>query len=140
VFNAHQAAAMHGQSSYSTATMNQDIAFASIAADGTPGAVTWLTTTPGNENDASIASWPGTTEQYLVGWNDGTNHQLARVGEDGAFLEGPIPVQMSWGERDDPFRTDPMGDILWAWFDAPGATSFHLARVMTYNSVYCSTL
>jgi hypothetical protein len=143
VFNAHQAPAMHGQSSYSPSTMNQDIGFASIAADGTPGTVTWLTTTPGNENDASIARWSEGPEQYLVGWNDGTAHQLARVDANGTFLEGPVALPVSWGERDDPFRWNDLGveggDIVWAWFDAPGATSFHFAR-MRVTGAYCTTL
>ena len=45
-FNAHQAPVTLGQSSYSTATMNQDIAFTAIAANHTvSGAIVWLTTT-----------------------------------------------------------------------------------------------
>lgn len=139
VFNAHQNAATNGQQSYSPSTMNQDIGFASIAADGTPGAVKWLTTTPGNENDASIAVWTGSPEQYLVGWNAGGMHQLARVAADGTLAEGPVTVKASWGERDDPFRTDDGGDVTWAWFDQAGATSFHFARIVIAGG-YCDTL
>ena len=131
VFNAHQNPATTGASSYSPSTMNQDIGFAPIAANGTPGTVKWLTTTPDNENDAAISLWPDPTEQYLVGWNDNGTHVLSRVAADGTMLEGPVTVQASWGERDDPFRTsDPgAGDIVWAWFDQPGATMFHFARL-----------
>ena len=141
VFNAHQNAATTGASSYSPSTMNQDIGFASIAADGTPGAVKWLTTTPANENDAAIALWPPTPdmadEQYLVGWNDGGTHQLARIAADGTLLEGPITVQASWGERDDPFRVY-AGGVAWAWFDNAGDTMFHFARVAITGG--CGTL
>ena len=39
-------------------------------------------------------------------------------------------MQASWGERDDPFRTqDAAGDVVWSWFDQAGATSFHFARI-----------
>ncbi len=132
VFNAHQAAATNGQASYVPGTMNQDIGFASIASDKTPGAVTWLTTTSGDEANSSIAAWhPGddATEQYVVGWSDANGHQLARVSATGGFLEGPLAVTAKWGERDDPFRVHVNGDIVWSWFDAAGDTSFHFARL-----------
>jgi hypothetical protein len=134
VFNAHQNPATGGQGSYNPSTMNQDIGFASIAGNGNPGGVVWLTTTPGNEANSSIARWQPSgdpAEQYVVGWSRGAMYQLARITPDGAFLEGPIDVAtvVQWGERDDPFRDHRNGDVQWAWFDAPGATSFHLARI-----------
>ena len=58
-------------------------------------------------------------------------YQLARITPAGGFLEGPVDVAtlVQWGERDDPFRDHRNGDILWSWFDAAGATQFHLARI-----------
>jgi len=92
--------------------------------------VKWLTTTPGNENDAAIALWLHTPQQYLVGWNDNGTHRLARVAADGTIVEGPVVVQASWGERDDPFRADPSTEeVVWAWFDQAGSTDLHFARV-----------
>jgi hypothetical protein len=134
VFNAHQAPATGGQSSYDPSTMNQDIGFASVGSDLTPGGVVWLTTTDADEHNASIASWrpaDDAAEQYLVGWNEGATYQLARVSPAGAFLEGPTDVSatVQWGERDDPFREHGNGDVVWSWFDGAGSTSLHVARV-----------
>lgn len=141
VFNAHQAPLIKGQQGYDASTMNQDIGFVSIGADLSPGAVVWLTDTPGiNEADASIAHFrytptPGATdvEQYLVGWAEpGATYKywLGRIDAGGAWLEGPVDVsnQVSWGRRADPFR-ESAGGVTWAWFDAPGSTALHIAQV-----------
>ena len=136
VFNAHQNPATRGQNSYSTSTMNQDIGFVSIA--GTPGTVKWLTTTSANEANSSIARWQpsgGSDEQYVVGWSQGSTYTLALVSAAGDVVATyDVTGTAKWGERDDPFRTDPRGDIVWAWFDAAGATSFKLARIASGGS------
>jgi hypothetical protein len=136
VFNAHQNAATLGQASYNTASMNQDIGFASVATNGTPTAVTWLTTTPGNEANAAIAAWNGDgAEEYVIGWVEATNnsrtYKLGRFSPTGGLVYAPADVtaMVKWGERDDPFRTTSSGDIVWAWFESAGATSFKLARI-----------
>jgi hypothetical protein len=144
VFNTHQNPATMGQSSYSTSTMNQDIGFVSIAANKTPGAITWLTTTPGNEANSSIAPWKpagDATEQYVVGWSAGTTYSLARVSSTGTFLEGPTTITTAkWGERDDPFRDHANGDIVWAWFDSAGSTTLKLARLRSGGTASCTAL
>jgi hypothetical protein len=135
VFNAHQAPTVLGQDSYDTATMNQDIGFASVTGARTSGSVVWLTTTPGNESDSSIALYQPTdaAEQYLVGWveGDGTAYKLALVDGAGAFVEAPIDVTATvhWGRRDDPFRRAYDGDVVWAWFDSAGSTTLNIGRV-----------
>jgi len=137
VFNAHQNPATPGQASYNPSTMNQDIGFAVIGASGAPGAVTWLTTTPGNEANASIATWNGDgPEEFVVGWaetgaQNARTYKLGRFSPGGAVVEAPVDVSatVAWGERDDPFRMHANGDIVWAWFDAAGATTFKLARI-----------
>ncbi len=142
VFNAHQNAAAPGQSSYAPASMNQDIGFASISTTSAPGAVTWLTTTSDNEANATIARWQpdgDATEQYVVGWSTASGHQLARVSATGAFLEGPLATTAAWGDRDDPFRDHVNGDVVWAWFDAAGATSFHFARLKSSGTATCAS-
>ncbi len=142
VFNAHQNAATHGQGSYAAASMNQDIGFASIPTTGAPSAVTWLTTTGGNEANATIARWrpdADTTEQYVVGWSSTAGYQLGRVSATGAFLEGPVTTTAKWGERDDPFREHVNGDVVWAWFDSAGDTSFHFARLRSSGSAACAS-
>ena len=48
--------------------MNQDLAFVSITATKTPSAPVWLTTTPSNEADPSIARLGAAGDEYLVGW------------------------------------------------------------------------
>lgn len=144
VFNTHQNAATKGQSSYNTSTMNQDIGFISIANDKAPGAIVWLTTTPGNEANASIARWQpvgDAAEQYVVGWSAGTTYQLARVSADGEFIEGPTAITTAkWGERDDPFREHTNGDVVWAWFDAAGSTELKLARLRSGGVASCAQL
>ncbi len=142
VFNAHQAPVTLGQSSYDEDSMNQDIAFAPVSLSRAPGAVVWLTTTPDvNENDASIARWEpadDSTEQYLVGWNEDGTHRLARLDAAGAFLEEPVATSAAWGERDDPFRQHYNKDVVWAWFDDGGATTFHFARVRAGGTYECA--
>ena len=146
VWNAHQSAVTMGQSSYSTSTSNQDIAFASIAANKTvSGAVVWLTTTAGvNEADSALARWQpegDATEQYVVGWLEPTAvYKLGRVGATGAFIEAPIDVaaKARWGQRDDPFRVHKNDDVIWAWFDAANATTLHVARLRSGGSAQCA--
>ncbi|HUQ02039.1 MAG TPA: hypothetical protein VM261_06050 [Kofleriaceae bacterium] len=147
IWNTHQNPATPGQSSYNAQTMNQDIAFATVATNLTPGAVVWLTTTPVNEQNSSIARWQpmgDDTEQYVVGWNErGTAvHKLAIVSPAGTFLASPVDVGATakWGERDDPFRVAPNGDIVWAWFDAAGATSLKFARISSGRTATCAAL
>jgi hypothetical protein len=149
VFNAHQSPVTMGQSSYSTATMNQDIAFASIAPNHTvSGGVVWLTTTSGlNEADSAMARWQpagDAAEQYVVGWMEPSSpaaYKLARVDPSGAFIEAAVNVaaKAHWGQRDDPFRVHTNGDVVWAWFDAAGSTVLHLARLRSGGTAQCAT-
>lgn len=138
VFNAHQAAATPGQGSYDPASKNQDIGFVTVDPELNSSAVVWLTDTPSlDEADASIARWTPSdddTDQYVVGWSEPGNayaYKLARVDPSGAFLEAPVDVtaHAQWGRRDDPFRRTPSGDVIWSWFDAPGSTTLHVARL-----------
>lgn len=138
VFNAHRAPAGLGQASYDPSTMNQDIGFATVAGDRTPGAVVWLTDTAAiHEDDASIARWQpadDAAEQYVVGWHEpdpAPKWWLARIDAAGTVLEGPIDVSATaqWGRRDDPFRPLADGDVAWSWFDAPGSTTLRMARL-----------
>ena len=147
-FNAHQAPATMGDKSYSTATMNQDIAFAAIdAGHKLTGAVVWLTTTPANEADSALARWQpdgDATEQYLVGWMEPATpaaYKLARVGAAGNFLEGPTDVaaRAKWGQRDDPLRVHTNHDVVWGWFDAANATTLHFARLRSGGTAQCAS-
>jgi hypothetical protein len=147
VFNAHQAPMTLGQASYSTMTMNQDIAFSSIAADHTAmGAVVWLTSTASmNEADSAMARWQpanDTAEQYVVGWLEPpSTYKLSRVDPAGKFTEQPVDVSAKahWGERDDPFRVHVNGDLVWAWFDAAGATTLHFSRLSSGGTATCAS-
>jgi hypothetical protein len=137
VFNAHQNPMTKGQSSYVPASMNQDVGFSRVTRSAA-SAVVWLTSTPQiNEADSSIAVFRpqgDAAEQYVVGWAEsGASRvfKLARLGPEGNVLEGPVDVtsKAKWGERDDPFRTTKNGDVVWAWFDAAGSTTLHVASV-----------
>jgi hypothetical protein len=140
VFNAHQGPATGGQSSYDPASMDQDIAFTTVSGAKLPGDVVWLTTTPGiDEDDPSIARWQpseGGDEQYVVGWHDPAGWTLARIDATGAFLEGPLAATgvAASGRRDDTFRAHASGDVVWSWFDAPGSTTLHVARLDSGNA------
>jgi hypothetical protein len=56
---------------------------------------------------------------------------LGPVNTSGKFLEGPLDVtaKAKRGCRDDPFREHVNADVVWAWFDAPRATTLHLGRL-----------
>ena len=106
-----------------------------------------MTNTPSvNEADSSIARWQpagDTTEQYVAGWLEpggGSAYKLARVDAAGAFLEGPVDVTtlVQWGRRDDPFRMQYNGDIVWAWFDSPGSTTLRFARLISGGTYACA--
>ena len=125
--------------------MNQDIGFASIAANLSSSAVVWLTDTQGvDEADASISLWQpagDALEQYVVGWSGSGSHYLARVDAAGALLEGPLDVSAaaSWGRRDDPFRQHVNQDVVWAWFDAAGSTTLNFARLSSGQPASCAS-
>lgn len=141
VFNAHQNPATPGQGSYDPSAMNQDIAFVPIGTDLSAGSLVWLTDTQGiDEADSSVAYWTPAdddVQQFVVGWSEpGATAQdyvykLARVDASGSWLEDPVDVtaQVQWGRRDDPFRRAANGDVVWAWFDEPAATTMHFARL-----------
>jgi hypothetical protein len=143
VFNAHQAAATPGQSSYDRSTMNQDVGWATIAADYSSSDVVWLTDTPEvDESDASIARWqPDQDEQYIVGWLQGQTYFLSRVNSAGALLEGPVDIsaKAQWGRRDDPFRQHVNRDVVWSWFDTRGSTTLRFARLRAGVDHACTT-
>jgi hypothetical protein len=150
VYNAHQAAATLGQSSYSTSSMNQDIGFASVAWSSNAFAasnIVWLTSTASiNEADSGIERWQpacDSTEQYVVGWSEpGTSYKykLARVNASGSVLEGPTDVTTiaKWGRRDDPFRQHYNQDIVWSWFDSSGGTTLRFARLRSGGTYQCA--
>ncbi len=138
-FNAHQAPATLGQQSYDPGSMNQDIGFVAIGANLDPGAVVWLTTTPGDEDDATAVRWQPSddpAEQYVVGWHGDDTHWLARVDASGSLLEGPVDLAgaAAWGKRDDPMRAHENGDVGWSWFSDPGSTTLHVARLSSGNA------
>ena len=57
-------------------------------------------------------------------------------------MGAPIDVTTTakWGERDDPFREHKNHDLVWSWFDAAGATSFHIARLASGQTAQCTAL
>ncbi|MFZ5890533.1 MAG: hypothetical protein ACOY0T_05635 [Myxococcota bacterium] len=143
-FNAHQAAASKGQSSYDKSTMNQDIGFASIASATMPGKVVWLTNTPSvNEADSAIVRWEpagDSAEQYVAGWSENTVYKLGRLDPNGTFLEPAVDVaaKAKWGQRDDPFRQHYNKDVVWAWFDSAGSTTLRFARLRSGATATCA--
>ncbi|MDJ0763092.1 MAG: hypothetical protein QNJ97_08905 [Myxococcota bacterium] len=138
VFNAHQNPMTPGQNSYNPSTMNQDIGFSSVDSDLNASDVVWLTDTADiNEADATIARWEPAgdhREQYVLGWVEPASsrtYKLARVDASGNVIEGPVDITLiaQWGRRDDPMRQHENRDIVWAWFEDPGSTTLHFARL-----------
>jgi hypothetical protein len=144
VFNAHQQAAGLGQGSYESGNKNQDIGFSSIASNLDAGSVVWLTSTTNvDEEDSSIARFvaAGTAEeQYVVGWKEDSTYKLALVDASGAFVGAPedVSAKAQWGKRADPFRRHVNDDIVWAWFNNPGDTTLHFARIDSGGDATCS--
>lgn len=145
VFNAHQQPTVLGQKTYDTMSMNQDIGFASIAANKTlSGSIVWLTNTPMiQEADSAIVRFQpagDTSEQYIVGWLESGAYKLARVDGAGKFIEpaSDVTAKAKWGQRDDPFRAHVNGDIVWAWADAANATSLKFARLRSGATAECA--
>ena len=132
VWTSHQAPATPG-GSYDPQTMNQDVAFVSIDPTRQPAAPVWLTSTPEDESNASIAQF-GKADQYVVGWHEGAAYYVELVAGDGSVLQPPGAIAAKWGERDDPFRTDRDGNIVWAWFDAAGDSTLHFALLGSVQS------
>jgi hypothetical protein len=104
--------------------------------DGSFGSsYTWLTNTEGEyERDPVIARLGTdlTVDRYLVGWtttNNGT-YWLAVIDGAGNFIAEPedtSSVGVSWGNRDDSFRTRADGTVSWVQGD-PGSTTLRLFR------------
>ena len=46
---------------------------------------------------------------------------------------------LRWGRRDDPFRAHVGGDVVWSWFDGPGSTTLHRARVRSGSRPECAS-
>lgn len=102
---------------------------------GFASSVTWLTNTDGAyERDPVVANL-GTdlsTDRYLTGWtttNDGV-YWLAVIDGAGDFVVEPEEVTsagVTWGNRDDSFRTRVDGTVSWVQGD-PGSTTLHLFR------------
>jgi hypothetical protein len=95
----------------------------------------WLTDTDGQwERDPAVARLGVDlgSDRYLVGWrttNDGV-YWLGVIDGDGGLLMGPEEVSsvgISWGDRDDSFRTRADGTVSWVQGDALG-TALRLFR------------
>jgi len=96
--------------------------------------LTWLTSTDGaNERDPVIARI-GTSvasNRFLVGWrllSDGSL-RVAVIDSNAVVRSAPeiVSPSISWGQRDDSFRTRPDGSVSWVQGDA-GSRTLHLYR------------
>ena len=81
----------------------------------------WLTNTSGNDERDPVIARLGSdlqTDRYVVGWK--TTHDdvywLGVISGSGSFLAGPEQVSsagITWGNRDDSFRTRADGSVSW---------------------------
>jgi hypothetical protein len=91
---------------------------------------TWLTNTDGAyERDPSLARLGAalSSNRYLVGWRTTNNSKywLAVIDGVGNFLDGPenvSPAGVTWGDRDDSFRTRADGSVSWVQGNANSQT------------------
>jgi hypothetical protein len=95
----------------------------------------WLTNTNGDYEREPVLARLGSslqTDRYVVGWkttNDGA-YWLGIMDGGGHFLKGPEEVTsagISWGDRDDSFRTRADGSVSWVQGN-PTSTALHLFR------------
>jgi hypothetical protein len=107
---------------------------------GTPNLV-WLTNTTGaDERDpviARIGSSP-TSNRFLVGWRllgDGSA-RVAVIDSNALVQSGPEIVSpgVTWGARDDSYRTRPDGSVSWVQGDA-GSRTLRLHRYSESSNV-----
>jgi hypothetical protein len=100
----------------------------------------WLTNTNGAyERDPVIArlGTSGQTERYLVGWTTSNTgvYWLAVIDGDGRFVVQPQEVTsagVSWGNRDDSFRTRSDGTVSWV----QGAANSRTLRLFLCDGSY----
>ena len=93
---------------------------------------TWLTNTNGDyERDPVLARLGSlNSNRYLVGWHTTNNnvYRLAVVDGAGAYVFASEEVSsagVSWGNRDDSFKTRPDGLVSWVQGE-PGGSQLHL--------------
>ena len=93
----------------------------------------WLTDTDGSYERDPVLARLGTdlsSDRYLVGWTmtDDDSYWLSVIEGSGASVLGPEEVSsagISWGNRDDSFRTRPDGRVSWVQGD-PSSTTLSL--------------
>jgi len=140
IFNSHSSSVGKGQAAC-TSDYNQDIGLAFVSTSKTlSGSVKWLKKSTGDEVDPGLARFgpfcgkgncPAgqSTEWFLVGWKTSTTRVLGFMDSTGAMQAGPFDVtkvningvstSVSWGARDDTWRTLDDGSV--AWLEAPAS-------------------
>ena len=94
---------------------------------------TWLTNTNGDYERDPVLGRIGSSlssDRYLVGWHTTNNdvYRLAIVNGAGSFIFPPEEVSsagISWGNRDDSFKTGANGEVSWVQGD-PSSSELHL--------------
>ncbi|MFO7681696.1 MAG: hypothetical protein R6X34_16760 [Chloroflexota bacterium] len=112
------------------------IALATLTADQ-QSSYTWLTNSNGQtERDPAIARLGAsvTDERYLVGWltTQDNSYWLGVIDETGNFIIGPdnmTAAGVSWGNRDESFRTRVDGRVSWV----QGAANSSQIRLFTFD-------
>jgi len=155
IFNAHSNEIGKGQAACSS-QYTQDIGVAIVGTDKRlANPVVWLTQSPESENDPALARYGafcgnGTCEKagqkeqmFMVGWKQTQGSRIAFMDTTGLLRAGPFDVShvqvdgknraISWGSRDDTWRTLEDGSI--AWLEAPG-TPKDLLRIYVFEKGY----
>ena len=99
----------------------------------TPSLV-WLTSSTGADERDPVIARIGTSvgsNRFLVGWrllSDGSSH-LAVIDSNAAFVSSPevLGSGVTWGARDDSWRSRPDGSVSWVE-GAAGSRTLHLDR------------
>jgi len=145
IFNSQSSTVKKGQSAC-RASYNQDVGVALVNKDKTLKSVSWLTKTNDDEIDPGLARYGKfvTKQSFLVGWKRGNDVFLATMNTSAKLTAGPynatkvtidgVSTRVSWGSRDDTWRTLDDGSV--AWLEAPEKPANRLrVFVVYYGSV-----
>jgi len=123
-FDAHRASVPKGSDNCYDTAYNQDIGVAIVKKDKTLSSMVWLTNTNEDEFDPALARYgPSSDKKYMIGWKTKSTRYLGLMDSKGSVVSGPYNCTVmtiggtsktvSWGARDDTWRTLADGSVAW---------------------------
>jgi len=159
IFNSHRKDFGKGQAACNKKDLKQDVAVAIIdEKKQLSGKIKWLTNTKENEFDPGLARYGAfcgnesckdagqAGQTFLIGWKSSYSRFFGVMDDSGRIISGPYnisyidnngtssTVSVSWGSRDDTWRTLDDGGV--AWLEVPEARKNVLrVFVMEYGEI-----